>query len=203
MRRRAAAPGVVRTARFNSRREAIAEAFRKAGPRAARGRLRRRPQQAARGDGGPGQAQPQRNTSERPARREGAGRPRTVRQRVEIAAGARPRRRRLRSGSSPASRRVYVSRAARERAYRGAAQKRMRDQAKAGRWHTAPESVRGEVHRMHREFREARISGCGGDVEGNAAVATVSLTSRASETTLHGAVDNYVGIESKLCARTR
>jgi hypothetical protein len=64
-------------------------------------------------------------------------------------------------------------------------------------WAAAPESVRGEVHRMHREFSEAyhRLKG---DSDTFNTVRPYHELARQQGTTLHHALTNYVGIEKRL-----
>jgi hypothetical protein len=136
--------------RFNSRREAIAEAFRKAeakgrpGPAEARRGHNQPPEEMADEDKLNLKKRPGDQPSERPRGDRGRF------ARVEDAAGARPQEAPAPQQQQPGQPRVYVNPLPENAPYREPP-KRMRDQAKA-EWHTAPESVRGEVHRMHREF---------------------------------------------------
>lgn len=73
---------------------------------------------------------------------------------------------------------------------------RMADHAKA-EWHAAPESVRGEVHRMHNEFSRA-YEAYRGDHEEMNSIRHYSNMAREHGTSLQRALDNYTGMETKL-----
>jgi hypothetical protein len=73
---------------------------------------------------------------------------------------------------------------------------RMSERARAD-WHAAPESVRGEVHRMHQEFGRAYQQYRGDHDEMNA-IRPFHQMARQHGTTLHRALSNYVGMEEKL-----
>lgn len=73
---------------------------------------------------------------------------------------------------------------------------RMADHAKA-EWHTAPESVRGEVHRMQKEFGDA-YQRMRREVETMRPIQRFHEMARQQGTTLERALDNYTGIERKL-----
>lgn len=73
---------------------------------------------------------------------------------------------------------------------------RMADHAKA-EWHAAPESVRGEVHRMHQEFARAYDS-FRGDREVMDGIRHYHQMAQQHGTTLQRALDNYVSMETKL-----
>jgi hypothetical protein len=72
----------------------------------------------------------------------------------------------------------------------------MADNAKR-EWAAAPESVRGEVHRMQREFGAA-YQRYRGDHEAMNAIRPYHDMARRQGTTLQSALQNYVGIENKL-----
>lgn len=73
---------------------------------------------------------------------------------------------------------------------------RMSERARAD-WHAAPESVRGEVHRMHHEFGRAYQQYRGDHQEMNA-IRPFQQMAQQHGTTLHRALSNYVGMEEKL-----
>jgi len=73
---------------------------------------------------------------------------------------------------------------------------RMADHAKS-EWHAAPESVRGEVHRMHTEFSRA-YNAFKGDHDVMNSIRQYHELSTAHGTTLDRALSNYVGMEQKL-----
>ena len=73
---------------------------------------------------------------------------------------------------------------------------RMADHAKA-EWHGAPESVRGEVHRMHQEFSRA-YEAYRGDHEEMNSIRHYHDMARQHGTSLQRALDNYTGMEHKL-----
>jgi hypothetical protein len=75
---------------------------------------------------------------------------------------------------------------------------RMADHAKA-EWAAAPESVRGEVHRMHREFGDA-FQTYRGDHEAMNDIRPFHDLARQHGTTLKQALTNYVTMEQKLRA---
>jgi len=73
---------------------------------------------------------------------------------------------------------------------------RMSDRAKA-EWHAAPESVRGEVHRMHQEFGRAYQRYRGDHDEMNT-IRNFQQMAKQHGTTLQRALSNYVQMEEKL-----
>jgi hypothetical protein len=73
---------------------------------------------------------------------------------------------------------------------------RMAEHAKA-EWHAAPESVRGEIHRMHQEFSRA-YNNFKGDHETMNSIRQYHELATAHGTTLDKALSNYVGMEQKL-----
>ena len=73
---------------------------------------------------------------------------------------------------------------------------RMADHAKS-EWHAAPESVRGEVHRMHQEFSRAYQS-FKGDHDTMNSIRQYHDMATAHGTTLDRALGNYVSMEQKL-----
>jgi hypothetical protein len=73
---------------------------------------------------------------------------------------------------------------------------RMADHAKA-EWAAAPESVRGEVYRMHREF-DGAFQAYRGDHEAMNDIRPFHDLARQQGTTLKQALTNYVTIENKL-----
>jgi hypothetical protein len=73
---------------------------------------------------------------------------------------------------------------------------RMADHAKA-EWHAAPESVRGEVHRMHTEFSRA-YNAFKGDHDVMNSIRQYHELATAHGTSLDRALSNYVGMEQKL-----
>jgi len=73
---------------------------------------------------------------------------------------------------------------------------RMAEHAKA-EWHAAPESVRGEVHRMHQEFSRA-YNAFKGDHDVMNTIREYHEMATAHGTTLDKALGNYVGMEQKL-----
>jgi len=73
---------------------------------------------------------------------------------------------------------------------------RMADHAKA-EWAAAPESVRGEVHRMHTEFSRAHQAYRADHEEMNT-IRHYHNMAREHGTTLQRALDNYTGMETKL-----
>lgn len=73
---------------------------------------------------------------------------------------------------------------------------RMADHAKA-EWHAAPESVRGEVHRMHAEFNGA-YQRYRGDAEVMNTIRPFHEMAASHGTTLQKALTNYVSMEQKL-----
>jgi hypothetical protein len=75
---------------------------------------------------------------------------------------------------------------------------RMADHAKAD-WHKTPESVRGEVSRMHQEFGRA-YNAWRGDAEAMAPIRHFHQMAQAHGTTLERALTNYVSMEQKLRA---
>jgi len=75
---------------------------------------------------------------------------------------------------------------------------RMGDHAKK-EWATVPESVRGEVHRMHREFAQA-YEQYKGAAEAFAPIAHFHKMAQDQGTTIQHALTNYVGMEQKLRA---
>jgi hypothetical protein len=75
---------------------------------------------------------------------------------------------------------------------------RMSDSAKA-EWHTTPESVRGDMHRMHKEFSQA-YEQYRGAAEAFAPIAHFHQMAQQHGTTLAKALDNYTGMEQKLRA---
>src|SRR6187455_411695 len=75
---------------------------------------------------------------------------------------------------------------------------RLHERAKA-EWATTPESVRGEVHRMHTEFARA-YQRYKPEVEAFQAVKPYHEMARQQGTTLDRALNNYVSMESKLRA---
>jgi hypothetical protein len=64
-------------------------------------------------------------------------------------------------------------------------------------WHGTPESVRGEVHRMYREFGEY-YQRSRADVEAMATIRPYHQLAQQHGTTLDKALGNYVGMEAKL-----
>jgi len=68
-------------------------------------------------------------------------------------------------------------------------------------WAATPETVRGEVHRMHSEFSKA-AQHYQGLAEAYRPIAPFDKMAREHGTTLEKALTNYVGIESKLRANT-
>jgi hypothetical protein len=76
------------------------------------------------------------------------------------------------------------------------APKRWADHAKA-EWAAAPESVRGEVHRMHHEFSRAYET-LADDHQVMNSIRHYHETAKAHGTTLERALANYTGIEDKL-----
>lgn len=74
----------------------------------------------------------------------------------------------------------------------------MADHAKQ-EWAAAPESVRGEVHRMHREFEQA-YGQYRGAAEAFAPIAHFHQMAQQHGTTLAQALDNYTSMEQKLRA---
>jgi len=75
---------------------------------------------------------------------------------------------------------------------------RLHERAKA-EWATTPESVRGEMHRMHTEFARA-YQRYKPEVEAFQAVKPYHELARQQGTTLDRALNNYVSMESKLRA---
>lgn len=75
---------------------------------------------------------------------------------------------------------------------------RMSESAKA-EWSVTPESVRGDMHRMHREFSQA-YEQYRGAAEAFAPIAHYHQMAQQHGTTLQKALDNYWGIEQKLRA---
>ena len=75
---------------------------------------------------------------------------------------------------------------------------RLHERAKA-EWSTTPESVRGEVHRMHTEFARA-YQRYKPEVEAFQAVKPYHEMAQQQGTTLDRALNNYVSMESKLRA---
>jgi len=75
---------------------------------------------------------------------------------------------------------------------------RMADHAKA-EWAAAPESVRGEVHRMHTEFAQA-YQQYRGAAEAFQPIAPYHALAQQHGTTLDKALHNYVSMEQKLRA---
>jgi len=75
---------------------------------------------------------------------------------------------------------------------------RLHERAKA-EWATTPESVRGEVHRMHTEFARA-YQRYKPEVEAFQAVKPYHEMAQQQGTTLDRALNNYVSMESKLRA---
>jgi hypothetical protein len=75
---------------------------------------------------------------------------------------------------------------------------RFSDHGKAA-WAAAPESVRGEVYRMHREYQGA-YEQFRGAAEAFRPVARFHQMAQRHGTTLEQALDNYTGIEAKLRA---
>jgi hypothetical protein len=75
---------------------------------------------------------------------------------------------------------------------------RLHERAKA-EWATTPESVRGEMHRMHTEFARA-YQRYKPEVEAFQAVKPYHEMARQQGTTLDRALNNYVSMESKLRA---
>jgi hypothetical protein len=73
---------------------------------------------------------------------------------------------------------------------------RMAEHAKA-EWHAAPESVRGEVHRMHQEYARA-YQAYRGDHEAMNVIRPYHEMAQQHGTTLDRALQNYVGMEHKL-----
>ena len=73
---------------------------------------------------------------------------------------------------------------------------RMAEHAKA-EWHAAPESVRGEIHRMHQEFSRA-YNNFKGDHETMNSIRQYHELAASHGTTLDRALSNYVGMEHKL-----
>lgn len=73
---------------------------------------------------------------------------------------------------------------------------RWRDNAKA-EWDKVPESVRGEVHRMHHEFDKAYQT-YRADHEAMNELRPFAELAKKSNTTLYRALDNYLGMEMKL-----
>jgi len=73
---------------------------------------------------------------------------------------------------------------------------RMHQQAQAD-WHAAPESVRGEVYRMAKEFTDAYWSSRG-DVEEMNQIRHFQQMARQHGTTLQKALQNYTGMEELL-----
>jgi hypothetical protein len=74
--------------------------------------------------------------------------------------------------------------------------KRMRDDAKA-EWTKAPESVRRDVYRMHQEYSKA-FQQYRGDHEAMKTLRPYHDLARSQGTSLPVALDNYMGIESRL-----
>lgn len=74
--------------------------------------------------------------------------------------------------------------------------KRMNERAKA-EWGAAPESVRAEVYRMHKDYSNY-ANRLRGDAEAFAPVKQYHELARSHGTTLAKALSNYVGIEDKL-----
>lgn len=95
----------------------------------------------------------------------------------------------------PAQRQQYVNPLPVDAPYREPPQ-RMSDHAKA-EWHTAPESVRGEVHRMHHEFGKA-YQMYRGDHEVMNSIRPFHQMAQQHGTTLDRALSNYVNMEHKL-----
>ena len=73
---------------------------------------------------------------------------------------------------------------------------RMADHAKA-EWHAAPESVRGEIYRMHDEFNRAHQY-YRADHEVMNSIRPFHQLAMQQGTTLANALNNYIGIEAKL-----
>ena len=71
------------------------------------------------------------------------------------------------------------------------------DEAAKAEWHTTPETVRGSIHRMHREFSQA-YEQYRGAAEAFAPVAHYHQMAQQHGTTLVQALDNYVGMEQML-----
>jgi len=77
-----------------------------------------------------------------------------------------------------------------------AAPPRMTDRAKQ-EWHTTPESVRGDVHRMHAEFAKA-YDRYRGDHEVMKTIRPFHEMAQQHGTTLERALQNYTSMENKL-----
>ena len=73
------------------------------------------------------------------------------------------------------------------------------DEAAKAEWHATPETVRGSIHRMHREFSQA-YEQYRGAAEAFAPVAHFHQMAQQQGTTLQQALDHFVGMEKKLRA---
>jgi hypothetical protein len=71
------------------------------------------------------------------------------------------------------------------------------DEAAKAEWHATPESVRGSMHRMHREFAQA-YEQYRGAAEAFQPIAHYHQMAQQHGTTLQKALDNYTGMEAKL-----
>jgi hypothetical protein len=119
----------------------------------------------------------------------------TTQPRQQTQAGAAQRQGQPAPGIGPEGKPYNVVKLPRDAPYAKSPQ-RWRDQARA-EWGAAPESVRGEVHRMHKEFSQA-YQRMHGDAQEFARIRHFHDMARQHGTTLDKALSNYVGMENKL-----